>query len=54
MVDPGEDITILTLDEDEVRAGVHDGTLSHSLMLTALARVLDLRSPKLGGPKESP
>lgn len=53
-LDPGDDITILTLDEGEVRAGVHDGTLSHSLMLTALARVLDLRSPKLGGPKESP
>lgn len=42
-LDPGEDIVVLTLSESEVRAGVRDGTLSHSLMLTALARVLDLR-----------
>lgn len=42
-LDPGEDITVETLDLDDVRARVDSGEISHSLVLSALARVLDLR-----------
>ena len=42
-LDPGEDITVETLDLDDVRARVDTGEISHSLVLSALARVLDLR-----------
>jgi len=41
-LDPGEDIVVGTLSFDEVRAGVADGSIRHSLVLTALCRVMDL------------
>ncbi len=43
-LDRGEDIEILTLTESEVLEGVRSGRLQHSLVITALARVLDLRA----------
>ena len=43
-LDEGEDIVVDTLPEDGVRDAVRDGTLRHSLVLAALARVLDLRT----------
>ena len=42
-LDPGEDIVVDTLHLDEVRAAVRSGAIRHSLVLCALARVLDLR-----------
>jgi 8-oxo-dGTP pyrophosphatase MutT (NUDIX family) len=42
-LDGGEDIAICLLDEDEIRRGVIRGDIGHSLVQTALARVLDLR-----------
>jgi ADP-ribose pyrophosphatase len=42
-IDPGEDITVATLELDEVRAKIDAGTIRHSLVLCALARVMDLR-----------
>ena len=42
-LDPGEDIAIETLALDEVRARIAQGLIRHSLVITALARVLDLR-----------
>ncbi len=44
-LDPGEDIAVHHLDEAELRAAIADGRVAHSLVLTALARVLDLRGP---------
>lgn len=48
-LDSGEDIEVTTLPWQAVPAAVHDGTLAHSLVLTALARVFDLR-PGAGTP----
>lgn len=42
-LDPGEDIAIETLALEEVRARIASGEIRHSLVITALARVLDLR-----------
>lgn len=44
-LDGGEDIAIDTLGLDEVRAAIADGRIRHALVLTALSRVMDLRSP---------
>ncbi len=43
-LDPGEDIEVVLLDEDEVRREVLEGEINHSLVVCALARVLDLRA----------
>jgi len=43
-LDPGEDITVDTLALDEARAAVASGAIRHSLVLSALSRVLDLRT----------
>jgi 8-oxo-dGTP pyrophosphatase MutT (NUDIX family) len=42
-LDPGEDIAVDTLDLEEVRARVGRGEIRHSLVISALARLLDLR-----------
>ncbi len=42
-LDPGEDITVDTLALDDVRAEIAGGAIRHSLVICALARVLDLR-----------
>jgi ADP-ribose pyrophosphatase len=42
-LDPGEDIAVTTLSLEEVRAAIETGEIRHSLVLCALARVLDLR-----------
>lgn len=42
-MDEGEDIRILLLEEDDLVARVRSGEIRHSLVLTALSRVLDLR-----------
>ena len=41
-LDAGEDIVVGTLSFDEVREQVRDGSIRHSLVLTALSRVMDL------------
>ena len=43
-LDDGEDIAVLELSLDEVRARIASGEIRHSLVITALARVLDLRA----------
>lgn len=42
-LDPGEDIVVELLPLEEVRRRVESGEIRHSLVLTALARVMDLR-----------
>jgi ADP-ribose pyrophosphatase len=42
-LDPGEDIGVVLMDPDEVRAQVASGEINHSLVVCALARVMDLR-----------
>lgn len=42
-LDPGEDIVVDTLTLDEARAQIRSGAIRHSLVISALARVLDLR-----------
>jgi 8-oxo-dGTP pyrophosphatase MutT (NUDIX family) len=42
-LDPGEDIVVDTLDLAAVRGAVRDGSIRHSLVISALSRVLDLR-----------
>ena len=42
--DPGEDIHVGTMSLEEMRAAILDGAVDHSLVLTAMLRVLDLRS----------
>lgn len=44
-LDPGEDIVVETLALDEVRRRIASGEIRHSLVVAALARVLDLRNP---------
>jgi len=41
--DPGEDIEVVLLEADEVRAAIADGRIRHSLVICALSRVMDLR-----------
>jgi 8-oxo-dGTP pyrophosphatase MutT (NUDIX family) len=43
-LDPGEDIAVDTLELEEVRARIRTGAIRHSLVITALSRVLDLRA----------
>ena len=43
-LDSGEDIAVLELELEEVRAKVASGEIRHSLVVTALARILDLRN----------
>jgi len=45
--DPGEDIGVTALDEEELKREVNEGRLRHSLALSGLSRVVDLWS--LGG-----
>ena len=45
-LDSGEDITVLELPIEEVRAKVASGEIRHSLVLTALAWILDLRKER--------
>lgn len=42
-MDPGEDLVVTTLPLAEVPAAVRDGRLCHSLVVSALARIVDLR-----------
>ncbi len=42
-LDPGEDIVVDTLALEEVRAQIRSGAIRHALVISALARVLDLR-----------
>lgn len=42
-LDPGEDIVVLRLSLDEVRRRIASGEMRHSLVVSALCRVLDLR-----------
>ena len=49
-LDAGEDIVVRTLDLEEVRERIRTGAIRHSLVLCALARVLDLRDHPLGDP----
>jgi len=42
-LDPGEDIVVATLPLDEVLRGVREGSIRHSLVISALSRVFDLR-----------
>jgi 8-oxo-dGTP pyrophosphatase MutT (NUDIX family) len=42
-LDPGEDIVVDTLHLDEVRSQIRSGAIRHSLVISALSRVLDLR-----------
>lgn len=43
-LDPGEDIAVDLMSEEEVLAAVRGGDISHALCITALAHVLDLRT----------
>jgi 8-oxo-dGTP pyrophosphatase MutT (NUDIX family) len=43
-LDPGEDIRVATLGLEEVVGLVRRGLIRHSLVISALSRVLDLRS----------
>ncbi len=42
-LDPGEDIVVDALSEDEVMERIAAGEIRHSLVLSALARIFDLR-----------
>ena len=42
-LDEGEDIEVLTLSPEELRREIQGGGIAHSLVVSALARVLDLR-----------
>lgn len=46
-LDPGEDIVVDTLALEEVRDHVRNGSIRHSLVISALSRVLDLRAAPL-------
>jgi 8-oxo-dGTP pyrophosphatase MutT (NUDIX family) len=46
-LDEGEDIGVETLELSEVRARIVRGEIRHSLVITALSRVLDLRLPSV-------
>ena len=43
-LDAGEDIVVDTLSPDELRGAIDDGSMRHALVITAVARVLDLRT----------
>ena len=42
-LDPGEDVAVVTLTAAQIRDCVERGEVDHSLVLSALCRVLDLR-----------
>ncbi len=44
-LDAGEDIAVATLTEAEVQTGIAAGEIAHTLVLSALCRVIDLRPP---------
>lgn len=44
-LDAGEDIQVLTLPLAQARARIHSGEIRHSLVICALARVMDLSGP---------
>lgn len=44
-LDPGEDIAVRLLPLDEVRRRIAAGDIRHTLVISALCRVLDLRNP---------
>jgi len=48
-LDPGEDIAVDTLTLEETAARIRSGEIRHSLVISALARVLDLRARGVGG-----
>ena len=43
-LDEGEDIRVRVMTEDQVRKGITDGQIRHSLVITALSHVMDLRT----------
>jgi len=45
-LDPGEDIGVELLGEAELLEGLRSGEINHSLVVCALARVLDISSPQ--------
>ncbi len=45
--DAGEDIYVGVMALEEMRAAILDGTVDHSLVLSAMLRILDLRSETL-------
>jgi 8-oxo-dGTP pyrophosphatase MutT (NUDIX family) len=49
-LDRGEDIQVDTLALEQVRDAIRSGEIRHSLVICALARVMDLSSPP-GGPR---
>ena len=56
-LDPGEDIAVSLLSLDEVRRRIASGGIRHTLVVSALCRVLDLRDPALdltGPPHDHP
>jgi 8-oxo-dGTP pyrophosphatase MutT (NUDIX family) len=42
-LDPGEDISVTTIGMEELRRKIASGAIRHALVISALARVLDLR-----------
>lgn len=45
-LDPGEDIAVRAIPLDDVVQRIRDGRIRHSLVISALSRVLDLRLPQ--------
>ncbi len=43
-LDAGEDIVVDTMSPAELRRAIDDGSVRHSLVITAVARVMDLRT----------
>jgi len=48
--DPGEDIHVGAMPLDQMRARILDGSVDHSLVLSAMLRILDLRSHPVSSP----
>ena len=42
-LDDGEDLRVGTLTEEEMLAQIHSGEIKHSLVISALSKVIDLR-----------
>lgn len=43
-LDGGEDIVVTTMSQPEIAAGISSGEIDHALVLTAMLRLLDLRT----------
>ena len=43
VLDPGEDIQVITWSEERLVAAIHSGEIDHALVLCAVTRLLDLR-----------